>query len=381
MRIDLNDFTPQIDVLTSVNEFRVVVDNMFPQVFRSEVTLDGSIAANRSGETDLGNFWADALRWFAISGEINAFFGEDDIAIGNDRIQVEAENVVALWNAGNLRDFLYTGDVTVQDLRRVLPFPNTVAVVYLTGAELLEQLEASAQGLPFSDETFMLAASFMHVSGIEYSIDASRVFDAGEAYRDRIWHVAESVNRVTIHSVNGNPFDETAVYAVITSNANFNGMDISYVLAARESDVGNLSTVTTARVVDHAVMMYIASLPNATITADYVAVEGRITVTGYLTRGSFVAMLHRFAGSPLATELSWFEDVPEGHRYSEAIAWAAERGITNGVSATEFALYGNLTQQQMAVLLYRYNGTVIEVLVPSAYVTFADGASVLERIR
>ncbi|MCL2571180.1 MAG: 5'-nucleotidase C-terminal domain-containing protein [Defluviitaleaceae bacterium] len=275
--INLEAFSPDADVLAAVNTFRAVVESAFPQVGYSNVLLDGSATANRSGETNLGNFWADALRWFAVSGEINAYFGEDDVDAGNNRIHVADEYIVSLWNAGNLRDFLYPGDVTIQDLRRILPFPNTVAVVYLTGAELLEQLEASAQGLPFSYDTFALTASFMHVSGIEYTIDTSRAFNPGENFRDRIWYTAASVERISITSINGRPFDESALYAVITSNANFNGMDISYVLEARVNDTENWSTITTARVVDHAVMYYIASLPNATIGADRVAVQERIT--------------------------------------------------------------------------------------------------------
>jgi 5'-nucleotidase len=275
--LDLTDFTPNEEILAAVNDFKAAVHAELPLIGTSEITLIGTSRANHSGETNLGNFWADALRWFAASGEINAFFGEDDIDAGNDRIHVPEENIVALWNAGNLRDFLYSGDITIQDLRRVLPFPNTVAVVYLTGAELLEQLEASAQGLPFTPGVFGITSSFMHVSGIEYSVDLSRPFNAGENFRDRVWYTAASVERVTIHSINGNPFDESALYAVITSNANFNAMDISYVLNERPSDTENWSTITTARVVDHAVAMYIAQFPNATIPANRAGTQGRIT--------------------------------------------------------------------------------------------------------
>ena len=35
------------------------------------------------------------------------------------------------------------GDITKKDINTVLPFGNTLAVVYVTGAELLEALEAS----------------------------------------------------------------------------------------------------------------------------------------------------------------------------------------------------------------------------------------------
>ena len=161
-----------------------------------------------------------------------------------------------------------------------MPFPNTVAIIYITGAELLEQLEAAAQGLPLTAETYALTASFMHVSGIEYTIDTTRAFNPGEPFRDRIWYTAQSVERVSITSINGAAFDPSAIYAVITSNANFNGMDISYILAERASDTQFHSTITTARVTDDAVMGFIASLPNATIGAQHAALQGRITVTG-----------------------------------------------------------------------------------------------------
>ena len=44
------------------------------------VTLVGADNAARQGETNLGDLWADALRWFAVSGEINAAFDEDDFS-------------------------------------------------------------------------------------------------------------------------------------------------------------------------------------------------------------------------------------------------------------------------------------------------------------
>lgn len=46
------------------------------------VTLVGANDAARQGETNLGDLWTDALRWFAVSGEINAAFDEDDVKAG-----------------------------------------------------------------------------------------------------------------------------------------------------------------------------------------------------------------------------------------------------------------------------------------------------------
>ena len=135
------------------------------------VTLVGADNAARQGETNLGDLWADALRWFAVSGEINAAFDEDDVKAGNDRIAVDADHVVALWNGGNLRADLAEGTFGAEALAEVLPFPNKVAVVYMTGAQLLETLEAASQGLPYTAETADACASLMQVSGLTYTVD------------------------------------------------------------------------------------------------------------------------------------------------------------------------------------------------------------------
>ena len=60
-----------------------------------------------------------------------------------------------------------------------------------------------------------------------------------------------------IDDVNGQPFDAEATYAVVTSNANFNGMDSSYVLKAA-AEANEQSAVTPA-VVRDVVWSYIAS--------------------------------------------------------------------------------------------------------------------------
>ena len=88
--------------------------------------------------------------------------------------------------------------------------------------------------------------------------------------------MAASLSRVTIDEVNGQPFDPEAVYAVVTSNANFNGMDSSYVFAAAAEE-NEKSTITTA-VVRDVVWMYLADQLNNVVTEAYAQPQGRITV-------------------------------------------------------------------------------------------------------
>lgn len=53
---------------------------------------------------------------------------------GNTAVAVDAEHIVALWNGGNLRDDIAAGKFGAEQLAKVLPYPNKVAVVYMTGA-------------------------------------------------------------------------------------------------------------------------------------------------------------------------------------------------------------------------------------------------------
>ena len=241
--------------------------------------LKGADDAARKSETNLGDLWTDALRWFAVSGRINEYFEEDDVAAGNKEITVDADHIVALWNGGNLKADVAEGKFGAEQLAEVLPYPNTVAVSYLTGAQLLEQLEASSQGLPYSEATAAACASFMQVSGLKYTVDTAKAYDKGEAYGEsRNWFRAASLGRVTIEEVNGQPFDPESVYAVITSNANAKGgMDASYVfksVAALEDE----KTIVTTAVVRDVIWMYIAGELGSMIGEPYAETQSRITL-------------------------------------------------------------------------------------------------------
>ena len=241
----------------------------------ANVALFGADDAARKGETNLGDLWTDALRWFAASGAINEYFEEDDVTAGNTSIDADVEHIVALWNGGNLRADIPEGKFGAEQLAEVLPYPNKVAVVYMTGAQLKEALEAASQGLPYAEDTAAACAAFMQVSGLKYAVDTAAAYDKGEPYGDN-WFKAASLGRVTISEVNGQPFDEEATYAVITRNANFNGMDSPYMFK-EAAGANEKSTITTA-VVRDVVWLYLAGELNNVIGEDYAEAQGRITI-------------------------------------------------------------------------------------------------------
>ena len=72
------------------------------------------------------------------------------------------------------------------------------------------------------------------------------------------------------------------------------------------------------------------------------------------TRAQLVTILYRLEGEPEVSGTSGFSDVAAGTWYTDAVAWAAQNGIVNGVSDTEFAPGDDITREQLAAILYRY---------------------------
>lgn len=71
------------------------------------------------------------------------------------------------------------------------------------------------------------------------------------------------------------------------------------------------------------------------------------------TRGHVVTFLYRFEHSPSDTIVNPFTDVREQHYFYSAVLWAVSRGVTNGVSATQFAPASGCTRGQVVTFLYR----------------------------
>ncbi len=71
------------------------------------------------------------------------------------------------------------------------------------------------------------------------------------------------------------------------------------------------------------------------------------------TRAQIVTFLWRAAGSPEPKTAVSFADVPAGSYYAKAIAWAIENGITNGMTETTFAPDATCTRGQSVTFLHR----------------------------
>ena len=72
------------------------------------------------------------------------------------------------------------------------------------------------------------------------------------------------------------------------------------------------------------------------------------------TRGQIAAFLWRYSGKPKCSEASPFLDVAPGSYCYDAVAWAAEQGITKGVTAATFCPNRSCTRAQGITMMYRF---------------------------
>ena len=75
------------------------------------------------------------------------------------------------------------------------------------------------------------------------------------------------------------------------------------------------------------------------------------------TRAQIVTFLWRAAGSPAPKSMSSFTDVPADAFYAKAVAWAVENGITSGTGEGKFSPNAICTRAQSVTFLYRASGS------------------------
>lgn len=370
------------DTAAVIRRIQQQIDADYGAVFaQSEVQLNGEKAQVRTGETNLGDLITDAMLWQAGT------LGE----------KVDA----AISNGGGIRASLSVGGLTKKDINTVLPFGNTLYLVKLTGAQLLEALEASTCSLPES------IGAFPQVSGIEYTVNTGAKFSSTENYPGSTYGKPNAVNRVTIQSVGGAAFDPAETYTIVTNDFLGAGGDTYYTF--KSSPVG----YDTGVPLDEVLMDYITAQCKGTITkAAYGQTAGRIhmisyddvkagdagandiigvtlagwmngTGTGFspnasLDRAMMVTILYRLAGSPAVSGTIPFTDVPAGSWYYDAVLWASQKDITLGTSAAAFSPNALLTPDQLGTLLQRFTGKEAQGLpTGQTNVTRAQAAAVL----
>ena len=241
---------------TVANAAKAIIDPIdadYGQKFaESAVDLNGAKApGNRTEETNLGDLITDAMMW----------------AIKTKAPGVDMTNAVAITNGGGIRAPIAKGDITKKDVNTVLPFGNTLAVVYVKGSELLEALEVSTYCTPKS------LGGFPQFAGMEVELNTACEYDANDTtYPGSTYFGPKSINRITIKTVNGKAFDKDATYAVITNDFLAAGGDTYYAFAAAQTQFD------TGLPLDEILMEYITVELNGVVTDKYAAPQGRLTI-------------------------------------------------------------------------------------------------------
>lgn len=172
-----------------VNQVNDQVTAQLSKVFaETTVRLNGDRApGNRTQETNLGDFAADAILWSAKQ------------AYGS-------QVVGAITNGGGIRASIDVGNITMNHMKTVFPFGNEVTVLTVTGAQLLETLEMATYCTPAA------VGAFPQVSGIEFTVHTALPYQNGAAY-GTYFRCANPGTRVADVKVGGQPLD-LKVYTV-----------------------------------------------------------------------------------------------------------------------------------------------------------------------
>lgn len=247
------DYKGGYDAVTDafVKEHKDVVDTAYSSLFATAaVDLNGERDPGvRTQETNLGDFAADAYKYAA-----QQYFGEEITIDG------------AIQNGGGVRASIPAGSISMNTLLTSFPFHNTVCAVKLTGAELLETLEAACFSCPTA------LGGFPQVSDIKFTIDTSVPYVNGAQYPDSTYFApAAPGSRVTIESVGGRPFSLTDTYYIAVCNILADGGDTYYVLTQAEE------VIDTGIIDSEALISYVNFL-DGVIGEEYAVPKGHITI-------------------------------------------------------------------------------------------------------
>ena len=160
------------------------------------------------------------------------------------------------------------GKVTKKMIYNMCPFGNVLSFLTIKGSELLELLEASTFNAPEP------VGGFPQTKGIEYTLDITKPYDAGELYPNSTYARPASINRVTIQSIGGEAFDPEKTYGLITTDFLASGGDVAGILCGKDYTLGKAA-------IDQVMENYLTGKLNGKITKKmYGSPRGDLTIIG-----------------------------------------------------------------------------------------------------
>lgn len=246
---DYNRVDPTIQA--DVNAVAAEIDAQLATKFAvSAVLLDGARAPGvRTQETNLGDFSADAILWAA-----NEAMGQGTVS-------------AAITNGGGIRASIKVGDITMKDMKTVFPFGNTISTVEVTGAQLLELLEAATFSTPEA------LGAFPQVAGITFTLNTGIPYENGVQYPNSTYYApAKPGARITNVTIDGQALNLAGTYTIATNNFLASGGDTYSLLRSLES-------YNTWVSLEDALVRYTTEVLDGVVTeAKYGSAAGRITM-------------------------------------------------------------------------------------------------------
>lgn len=214
-----------------------------------ELTINNAegVRRIRSGETNLGDFVADAYRSICQAD-------------------------IALVNGGGIRASVSAGDVTRKSLMDVNPWSNAMCVIEASGQQILDALEHGARNLPEEN------GGFLQVSGLTYDIDTwkeSPVIMDEQGTFQSIDPAKE--RRITNVKVNGQALESDKMYTVCGSVYTLQNSGDGFTMFKNDKVVAQDNLPTDATML----ISYFTDVLNGRITAGQygnIAGEGRIII-------------------------------------------------------------------------------------------------------
>ncbi|WP_211747044.1 5'-nucleotidase C-terminal domain-containing protein [Paenibacillus sp. Marseille-Q4541] len=218
-------FTPNEKVTALVSSITKEQSPILDEIVANIATdLEGAREKVRTGETNLGDLIADALR------EVS---GAD----------------VALTNGGGIRASIEKGEVTKGEVITVLPFGNQIVTLNVKGEDIIAALENGVKSYPEA------SGGFPQISGFTFKIDPSK----------------EAGNRVHSVMIGGKAIDPNATYSLATNDFTSIGGD-EYDMFKKYSQAGMYGSL------DEALISHLQKLGQGTVSTDGRISEGTAPV-------------------------------------------------------------------------------------------------------
>ncbi|MFS0726920.1 5'-nucleotidase C-terminal domain-containing protein [Paenibacillus sp. 1P07SE] len=177
----------------------------------------------RNEESNLGNLITDGMAT-AVREKMQGLLPPGELA--------EIKGYVAIQNGGGIRDGIPAGDITLGQVRTVMPFDNSIVALKVTGRELILALENGVADAPVE------RGSFAHVSGMRYDFDSTKTKQTINPDTGEITFAGERVVRVQVKTANGTyaPIDPDGYYMLGTNSFVAGGGDFYYSLKQAKDD-------------------------------------------------------------------------------------------------------------------------------------------------